>query len=116
MKSIASGRAFPVSKQRDPAPHYRRHPEIQQDGALEQQAIRHGKENDGFNDEGRTSGSGGAQTDTDTLAITVNPVNDAPINTVPGPQATFRNQPMVFSTANGTLISVVVICTEAAPL
>ena len=31
--------------------------------------------------------SDGAATDTDTIAITVNPVNDAPINTVPGAQS-----------------------------
>ena len=29
----------------------------------------------------------GARTDTDTVAITVNPVNDAPVNTVPGAQS-----------------------------
>jgi hypothetical protein len=31
--------------------------------------------------------SDGTATDTDTIAITVNPVNDAPINTVPGAQS-----------------------------
>jgi VCBS repeat-containing protein len=39
------------------------------------------------NDNGNT-GSGGAQTDTDTVAITVVPVNVAPVNTVPGAQTT----------------------------
>ena len=29
----------------------------------------------------------GTATDTDTIAITVNPVNDAPVNTVPTPQS-----------------------------
>ena len=38
------------------------------------------------NDGGNT-GSGGAKTDTDTVAITLNPVNDAPVNTVPVAQA-----------------------------
>ena len=33
-----------------------------------------------------TTRDGAAATDTDTIAITVNPVNDAPINTVPGAQ------------------------------
>ena len=32
------------------------------------------------------SGAGGALSDTDTVAITVNAANDAPVNTVPGPQ------------------------------
>ena len=31
--------------------------------------------------------SDGTATDTDTIAITVNPVNDAPVNTVPGAQS-----------------------------
>ena len=33
-----------------------------------------------------TSTDGNAVTDVDTVAITVNPVNDAPVNTVPGAQ------------------------------
>src|SRR5207253_689494 len=37
------------------------------------------------NDQGNT-GSGGPLSDTDTVNITVNPVNDAPVNTVPGAQ------------------------------
>ena len=35
------------------------------------------------NDLGNT-GSGGPLNDTDTVAITVTPVNDAPVNTIPG--------------------------------
>ncbi|MCB6185437.1 hypothetical protein LIN78_17990, partial [Leeia sp. TBRC 13508] len=38
-------------------------------------------------DNGNT-GSGGTLTDVDTVAITVNPVNDAPVNTVPATQIT----------------------------
>jgi hypothetical protein len=38
------------------------------------------------NDNGHT-GQGGAKSDTDTVGITVNPVDDAPVNTVPGNQA-----------------------------
>ena len=38
------------------------------------------------NDGGNT-GTGGALSDTDTVAITVNAVNDAPVNTVPGAQS-----------------------------
>ena len=33
-----------------------------------------------------TSTDGNAVTDSDTVAITVTPVNDAPVNTVPGAQ------------------------------
>ncbi|MEX2138898.1 MAG: tandem-95 repeat protein [Pirellulales bacterium] len=52
------------------------------------------------------TGSGGAQSDTDTVAITVNAVNDAPINTVPGPQSTNEDTALVFSSGNGNLITV----------
>ena len=48
------------------------------------------------NDLGNT-GSGGPQTDTDTVPITVNPVNDAPVNTVPGPQQVNEDTPLVFA-------------------
>jgi uncharacterized repeat protein (TIGR01451 family) len=37
------------------------------------------------NDNGHT-GSGGAKTDTDTTSVTVSPVNDPPVNTMPGAQ------------------------------
>src|SRR5436309_2641204 len=56
-------------------------------------------------DQGNT-GSGGARTDTDSVAITVNAVNDAPVNTVPGPQSTNEDTSVVFSTGNGNAISV----------
>src|SRR5260221_169284 len=42
------------------------------------------------NDQGNT-GSGGALSDTDTIAVTVNAVNDAPVNTVPGAQTVSEN-------------------------
>src|SRR6185295_2924640 len=51
-------------------------------------------------------GTGGALTDTDTVAITVNAVNDAPVNTVPGPQSTNEETSLVLSTAGGNRISV----------
>ncbi len=35
-------------------------------------------------------GSGGALSDNDTISITIDPVNDAPVNTVPGPQTVFN--------------------------
>src|SRR4029079_18343346 len=39
-------------------------------------------------DDQGTAGRGGAKPDTDTVDITVSAVNDAPVNTVPGPQTT----------------------------
>ena len=56
-------------------------------------------------DQGNT-GSGGALTDTDTVGITVNAVNDAPLNTVPSAQSMNEDASLVFSTLNGNLISV----------
>src|SRR5205085_230281 len=52
------------------------------------------------------SGSGGALTDSDTVAITVNAVNDAPVHTVPGPQSTNEDTGLVFSAGNGNAITV----------
>jgi hypothetical protein len=43
------------------------------------------------------SGTGGAKTDTDTLTITVNAINDAPVNTVPGAQSTSEDTPLSLS-------------------
>ena len=56
-------------------------------------------------DQGNT-GAGGAQTDSDTISILVNNVNDAPVNTVPGAQSTNEDTMLVFSTTNGNRISV----------
>ncbi len=52
------------------------------------------------------TGSGGALVDTDAVTITVGAVNDAPVNTVPGPQAATEDMNLVFSTANGNVIAV----------
>ena len=52
------------------------------------------------------TGSGGALVDTDAVTITVGAVNDAPVNTVPGPQAATEDTNLVFSTANGNVIAV----------
>ena len=38
--------------------------------------------------------------------ITVNAVNDAPINTMPAAQNTLQNAPLIFSTANGNAVSI----------
>jgi hypothetical protein len=51
-------------------------------------------------------GSGGSLTDTDSVTINVSAVNDAPVNIVPGDQATYINLPLFFNTASGNLIQV----------
>jgi len=56
-------------------------------------------------DQGST-GSGGTQTDTDALAITVDAVNDAPVNTVPGVQTINEDATLTFSSGAGTLVSI----------
>lgn len=51
-------------------------------------------------------GTGGPQSDTDTVPINVSGVNDAPVNTVPAAQTTAEDIAIVFSTANGNAISI----------
>jgi hypothetical protein len=48
----------------------------------------------------------GIGTGSATRGITINAVNDAPVNTVPGPQSTNQNTPLTFSAGNGNQISV----------
>src|SRR5678815_4005454 len=55
-------------------------------------------------DRGNT-GSGGAQSDTDTVNITVNAVNDAPTNTVPGSQTISEDATFTFGGANAISIA-----------
>jgi hypothetical protein len=57
------------------------------------------------NDLGST-GSGGSLSDTDTVALNINSVNDAPTNTVPGPQTTNEDTSLVFSSTIGNAISI----------
>jgi hypothetical protein len=57
------------------------------------------------NDQGN-SGVGGAQSDADTVQLTVTAVNDAPVNVVPGAQSVVENQPLVFTAGNGNAIAV----------
>ncbi len=52
------------------------------------------------------TGVDGAKQSTKTVTITVTPVNDAPINTVPGQQTVQQNAALVFSAANGNRLSV----------
>ena len=57
------------------------------------------------NDQGNT-GAGGPLTDDDTVAITVNAVDDAPINNMPGAQVTDEDNTLVFSSGSGNAISI----------
>src|SRR6185369_16014531 len=57
------------------------------------------------NDQGNT-GTGGAKSDTDNVAITVTAVNDAPVNSVPAAQTTNEDTALVFSSGNGNLVSI----------
>jgi hypothetical protein len=56
-----------------------------------------------INDGGNT-GSPGPLTDTKTVAITVNSVNDAPVNSVPGPQTVIKDQNLTLSSATANAI------------
>jgi len=56
------------------------------------------------NDNGNT-GAGGPLTDAESVAITVNAVNDAPVNSVPGAQTVAEDTNLVFSTSNGNAIT-----------
>ncbi|MBI2933571.1 MAG: hypothetical protein HYY16_18165 [Planctomycetes bacterium] len=56
------------------------------------------------NDQGNT-GTGGPLSDTDSVAITVNAINDAPVNGVPGAQVTDEDTTFVFSGGSQIVIS-----------
>lgn len=58
-----------------------------------------------LNDKG-FSGSGGEKTDTKTVTLNVNAVNDAPVNNVPGAQTASQNIALGFNTAKGNAISI----------
>lgn len=58
-----------------------------------------------INDGGNT-GSGGAQTDTTNVTLTVTAVNDAPVNSVPTAQSVDQDSALVFNSGNGNLISI----------
>lgn len=57
-------------------------------------------------DDQGNSGFGGAKSDTDAVAISVMPVNTAPVNTVPGTQTTPEDTGLVFSTGNSNAIQI----------
>lgn len=56
-------------------------------------------------DQGNT-GAGGPLVTISTVALTIDPINDAPVNNVPGPQATNEDTAKVFSPGTGNPISV----------
>ncbi|HKQ99532.1 MAG TPA: Calx-beta domain-containing protein [Pyrinomonadaceae bacterium] len=57
------------------------------------------------NDGGGTA-NGGVETVVRTFTVTVNAVNDAPVNTIPGPQSVTKNGSMTFSAANSNQVSI----------
>lgn len=57
------------------------------------------------NDGGNT-GSGGAKSDTATVILDVSAINDAPVNSLPGPQSVDQDATLVFSSGNGNPISI----------
>ena len=57
-------------------------------------------------DDGGNTGSGGAQTDTTSVTLTVTAVNDAPVNSVPADQSVDQDANLVFNSGNGNLISI----------
>jgi hypothetical protein len=48
----------------------------------------------------------GAKSDTDTIVVTVNAVDDAPVNSAPGTQTAVAGQALVFNSTNGNRITV----------
>jgi hypothetical protein len=57
-------------------------------------------------DNGTSNGAPDFKTDTGAVSFTITEVNDAPVNTVPGAQATNEDTVLVFSSGNGNQISV----------
>ena len=57
-----------------------------------------------INDNGNTGGS--AQTDSKTVIINVNAVNDAPVNSVPAAQSTSQDVVLAFNSVKGNAISI----------
>lgn len=57
-------------------------------------------------DDGGHTGTGGSQTATTTITLSVSAVNDAPVHTVPGPQTVSADIALVFALGNGNAIGV----------
>ncbi|MFK8401434.1 DUF4347 domain-containing protein [Pseudomonas sp. BGr12] len=58
-----------------------------------------------LDDRGNT-GTGGAKVSSATFNLDISPVNDAPVNSVPGAQTVLSNETLVFSAGNGNAISI----------
>ncbi|WP_165570868.1 beta strand repeat-containing protein [Comamonas thiooxydans] len=58
-----------------------------------------------LDDRGNT-GTGGAKVSSATFNLAISPVNDAPVNSVPGAQTVLSNETLVFSADNGNAISI----------
>ncbi|MDH1252721.1 Ig-like domain-containing protein [Comamonas thiooxydans] len=58
-----------------------------------------------LDDRGNT-GTGGAKVSSATFNLAISPVNDAPVNSVPGAQTVLSNETLVFSAGNGNAISI----------
>ncbi len=57
-------------------------------------------------DNGGTANGGQDTSRARTFTITVNPINDPPVNSVPGPQSVIENNVLTFSAANANRISI----------
>uniref|UniRef100_UPI000DE2FB18 Ig-like domain-containing protein n=1 Tax=Pectobacterium peruviense TaxID=2066479 RepID=UPI000DE2FB18 len=57
-------------------------------------------------DDGGNTGSGGVKTASSTVTLSIDAVNDAPVNGVPAAQTVQQDGSLVFNTANGNLISI----------
>ena len=77
--------------------------EVQADGSLTFTPSAHFNGLASFN---YTVGDGNGAFDTASASVSVNPVNDAPVVTVPGTQSFAEDNSLIFSTANGTVIAV----------
>lgn len=62
------------------------------------------------------SGTDDSEAATETVRITVNAQNDAPVNSVPGNQSVEQNSTLVFSTVNGNALAVSDVDAESGPI
>lgn len=67
-------------------------------------------------DNGGTANGGQDTSVTQQFTITVNAVNDAPVNTVPGPQQVTENNTLTFSAANANAISIADVDAGGGPM
>lgn len=62
------------------------------------------------------TGSGGSQSASRSIDITVNPINDAPTFTIPAPQTAYEEVPLVFSITNGNQLAVSDVDATTSPI